>query len=158
MKPQIDTKLEMNYNPVVQKIRKIIGDLENWVVWKEKDTPSEAFEPTHFEAAVCRTWRYQKSDEMMTWKSIYRNHSIVTLFFLQSPHTPRSVTKSVKTLIQTLSCSPLMDAPTSFLPKKWEKTETDDLSKGSDYHLSINFIPLIKLKVGSVSCCAQEVK
>lgn len=111
-----DSKFEMNNNPVIQKIGKILKDLEHSEIWKKKDTPSEAFEPSHFEAAICRTSRYQKFDETMTWKSIYHNHSTVTLSSLQSPQTPPRVTKSVKSLIQTLSSSPLMDAPISFLP------------------------------------------
>lgn len=83
---------------------------------RERETPSEAFEPSHFQAAECRTWRYQKRDEMTTWKSIYHNHSIATLLSPQSPQTPPRVTKSVKTMIRTLSSSPLMEL--RFLPER----------------------------------------
>ena len=111
------------------------------------DTPSEAFEPSHFEAAICRTWRYQKSDEMKTWKSIYHSHSTVTLLSPQPPQTPPWVTKSVKTLIQSLSALPLLDNPISF------QGELRETLKGEEYyHRSIDFIPLIKLKIGSVPC------
>lgn len=113
---------ELTNTQLLKGQRKPQKETQNSEIVKKRDTPSEAFEPSHFEAAVSHTWKYHKCDETMTWKSIYHNHATVKFLYLKLPKKLSKGKESVKSLIRTLPFSPLMDAPiSSFLPEEEEK-------------------------------------